>query len=160
MHQRGPIQHTRLLVSCTSPQQIQDIALCLWALGDIVLELEGGARTLGTVVLICIRGDVASSDVIAKDSALEDAVCGFWLVRRDFMARLVDTRKGEVAMLADLTANVAAVYLYWSIPRRLESGTLTVVDRERRFLAAKPITSVISIAIHKSDLDAIVQEVS
>ena len=70
--------------------------------------------------MIRIGRDVTSSNVVTEDGALEDAVGGFRLIGRHFMPRLIDSRKGEVAILADLPTDIAGVYLYWSVPSRTE----------------------------------------
>lgn len=89
------------------------------------------------MIRVQIHRYIPSRDIGPENRTPEDAVGGLGLVGRDFVPGFVDAREGEVAVLPDLAAGVAAVCLNGSVLRYIEREALAVVYCEGVFLAPK-----------------------
>lgn len=94
----------------------------------------------------------AISNVIVIDGSVEHGERSNRLVVWYKMTRFIDTKEGEIAILANFA-------VFDSIDcHRLVSGSrklrlMDIVDSERYCLAAKPVTDVVSISIIEGDAD-------
>lgn len=94
--------------------------------------------------------DLATGDIPAVQSAVEQLQRRDGLVKRHFVTGLVDPGEGEVAVLAGL-AVLDAVDEQGGVAGFAELGGVRVVRRERDRLAAEPVADVIRVAIDERD---------
>lgn len=94
--------------------------------------------------------DLATGDIPAVQSAVEQLQRRDGLVKRHFVTGLVDSGEGEVAILAGL-AVLDAVDEQGGVAGFAELVGVRVVRRERDGLAAEPVADVIRIAVDERD---------
>lgn len=97
-----------------------------------------------------VDGNLARGDVEARDGAAEELERGDGLVVGDFVAGLVDARKGEIAVFARL-AVLDAVDGEWHIARGVEFVTVRPLRAEGDGFAAEPVADVVGVAVDEGD---------
>lgn len=134
----GKDRRVRLVVARSN--RIEDVACWRGRRRSDILDLKRRRRACRTVVRGGLGVDFSCGDIEAEDGPLENLEGGFGLVGRDLVAGLIDARKGKVAVLADLAADVAAVDLDVLVAGRVEGGSFAIVHGQRVFFSTNPCT--------------------
>ena len=122
--------------------------------------VEDVVRVLRSNGGVVPSADLTGGDIQAKDCAHENLICGFWLVGCYLVAGFIDTREGQVPVLAYLAARVGRIGHQRCVSSGFESVLLGMRNCERHLLSSVPVAGEIAIAVHQCNLDTVVQKIS